>query len=769
MNFFSAVKTIALSLILAASLAACGSGGSSSTSTVPSAPTIGTVVPGNAQATVSFSAPTSNGGSAITGYTVTSNPAGGVDSNAGSTALIHTMTGLINGTSYTFKVVAHNAVGTSAASASSAAVTPSAPVAATVPGAPTVGAAVAGSAQATVNFTSPASDGGSAITGYTVTSNPGGFTATGAASPIIVTGLANGTSYTFTVVATNAIGNSTASAATNAVTPTLSTTFASNFNVNAGTTTDGGTLGAYTWAPNGGAQFSGGDAAALTNSTYWYAGYNFTAVPGAGDGFGAFVAAPGVVAAGGVDSGIGLVVTNATSLVIPISVAQEMWTSKAGNVVLHIIAQGKANKYNGNCTVLIATDLTMTAQAMTTYTIPMSNFTLGQACGQAGITSVATALADGIAEIHVQALTGNLNTTVQTGGFYPNAVTLGAPIAFQVSASPLVPGQVVSTASSWALGGGNDWNGATSSLVTTQPIGGGQANAAMVVVAPASQYFGTTFLTLVNQEFCTAANPTISVEVYAPVAAKVRLKLEQDGSTPNNIEMDATTVVGWQTLTYNCLTSSGNATTPPTAQYVEGTVYNKASILFNFNTAAANPGETWYFDHVTYTPTTAVTYVPPAPAVDPTVKPATPTALPANVISIFGTTYGDMVGVGVNPNWGQSTVVTTINVAGDSILKYANLNYQGMDLFPATGIDVSAKTNLHIDVWAASATAFDVFLISPGPLEQAVTLNPTQAGWNSFDIPLSSYTVPNKAAIFQFKFVGAPAGNTVYIDNLYFW
>jgi hypothetical protein len=198
-------------------------------------------------------------------------------------------------------------------------------------------------------------------------------------------------------------------------------------------------------------------------------------------------------------------------------------------------------------------------------------------------------------------------------------------------------------------------------------------------------------------------------------------------------------------------------------------VYNKVSVLPGFSTTTPSAGETWYIDQLTYVPTSAVTYVPPAPAVDPTVKPAAPTALLANVISIFGTTYGDMVGVGVNPNWGQLTVVTTLPVAGDTILKYANLNYQGMDLVPATGIDVSTKTNLHIDVWAASATAFDVFLISPGPLEQAVTLNPTQAGWNSFDIPLSSYTVPAKTNIFQFKFVGTPGGNTVYIDNLYFW
>ncbi|MEE4204297.1 MAG: fibronectin type III domain-containing protein [Halieaceae bacterium] len=95
------------------------------------------------------------------------------------------------------------------------------PPTATIPDAPTIGTATGGDAEATVTFTAPGEDGGSAITGYTATSSPGGITGTCASSPCTVSGLTNGTTYTFTVVATNAVGNSPASAASNSVTPAL--------------------------------------------------------------------------------------------------------------------------------------------------------------------------------------------------------------------------------------------------------------------------------------------------------------------------------------------------------------------------------------------------------------------------------------------------------------------------------------------------------------------------------------------------------------------
>jgi mannan endo-1,4-beta-mannosidase len=89
------------------------------------------------------------------------------------------------------------------------------------PGPPTTVTGIAGNAKASVSFVAPVSNGGSPITGYTVTANPGGKTGTGAASPIVVAELTNGSSYTFTVTATNSAGTSPNSTASNAVTPSV--------------------------------------------------------------------------------------------------------------------------------------------------------------------------------------------------------------------------------------------------------------------------------------------------------------------------------------------------------------------------------------------------------------------------------------------------------------------------------------------------------------------------------------------------------------------
>lgn len=182
--------------------------------TVPGAPTGLFATAGNAQATVTWSAPASNGGAAITHYVVTASGSGGQTCTWSSGAFTCTVTGLVNGAQYTFTVVAQNRAGSSPASAASNTVMPIG-----APPSPTGASATAGDQQATVSCTAPVTNGGATITSYTATASPGGAHASAPSCPITVTGLTDGTAYTFTVTVTNTLGTSPPSTASNAVTP----------------------------------------------------------------------------------------------------------------------------------------------------------------------------------------------------------------------------------------------------------------------------------------------------------------------------------------------------------------------------------------------------------------------------------------------------------------------------------------------------------------------------------------------------------------------
>lgn len=180
-------------------------GGPVTPSTVPDAPTSVVATRGNGEVSVMF-ASAGNGGSAITGYTAS---CGGQSQNGTMAPIV--VAGLANGTPVSCVVTATNARGTSAPSAPSNSVTP-----ATVPDAPTSLVATRGNAQVSVAFTA-GSDGGSAVTSFTATC--GSATHSGSVSPVVVTGLANGTPVSCTVKATNDVGDGVVSAASNTVTP----------------------------------------------------------------------------------------------------------------------------------------------------------------------------------------------------------------------------------------------------------------------------------------------------------------------------------------------------------------------------------------------------------------------------------------------------------------------------------------------------------------------------------------------------------------------
>ena len=215
----------------------------------PSRPAVPTVSDATlTSATVVYSAPASNGGASITSYTIQYSSTDWATSEVATSSLPSAtnpfqVTGLTPSTVYKFRVIATNSVGSSIASESSLAATTLTP---SVPSAPTIGSAtVTGATSASVSFTAPSSDGGATITSYTATSHPGNITGVlaGAASGLIpVTGLTQGTTYTFTVKATNSAGNSSASSPSNEVVPQVLVAPAFTSNTVTGTILVGQTL-----------------------------------------------------------------------------------------------------------------------------------------------------------------------------------------------------------------------------------------------------------------------------------------------------------------------------------------------------------------------------------------------------------------------------------------------------------------------------------------------------------------------------------------------
>ncbi|MHA6533655.1 cadherin-like beta sandwich domain-containing protein [Paenibacillus sp. BAC0078] len=178
----------------------------------PGAPFVQSAVPGDRQVRLGWK-PVAG----ASGYTIyQSTVPGKYDKAAGTvtgSVYSYDAAGLVNGTTYYFVVKAINAGGDSAAS-NEASATPR-----TVPSAPSAVSATPGDGQVTVAFTAPADNGGSAVTSYEVIASPGNIVTTGMSSPITVTGLVNGTAYTFTVRAINGAGRGPVSELPNPVTP----------------------------------------------------------------------------------------------------------------------------------------------------------------------------------------------------------------------------------------------------------------------------------------------------------------------------------------------------------------------------------------------------------------------------------------------------------------------------------------------------------------------------------------------------------------------
>jgi len=276
----------------------------------------------------------------------------------------------------------------------------------------------------------------------------------------------------------------------------------------------------------------------------------------------------------------------------------------------------------------------------------------------------------------------------------------------------------------------------------------------------------------------TATDTKMTIRAYSPaVGVRVRLKVE-DASNPGiTCETDAitTTAGAWETLTFDFANPALNPPVGggPTSPLDPSKTYNKLSIFSDFGignggSAPLPEDRVYYYDDIRFLGTGGGgggggggTAPAEAPA----------TVIPAGSVTI----YSDAATVpnfDPYPNWGQVPPVTFSEptIAANKLLLYGWAGpgglYQGLD-WSANPVNVSTKGKLHIDFWTPDITSVKVSIIGGGQ-ENAVTEALTTGSWNSIDIDLSNYTLPDQTAIAQIKLEPATPGS-LYVDNIYFW
>jgi titin len=514
---------------------------------LPGAPTGVAGVDHDRSVALSWTAPASTGGSPITGYRVTPSQGGTTLASiaTGSSGASFTVTGLTNGTAYTFTVAAITSVGTGPDSTASAAVTPVA-----LPGAPTGVSGTAGNASVALSWSAPSTDGGSAITRYRITPYIGttaqtAVQTTTAATSFTVTGLTNGTAYTFTVAAVNGVGTGPDSAASSAATPA---------------TTPG--------APTGVAGTSGNASVALT----WTAPANT-----GGSAITGYQVTPRIA---GVAQTPVLTGSNATSFTVTGLTNGAAYTF----VVAAINAAGTGANSSASASITPATvpgaptnvaGTSANASVRLTWTAPASNG--GRAITRYRITPYI----GGTAQTPVQTtststtftVTGLTNGTAYTFTVAAtNAVGTGADSTPSAAVTPLVPVRLVQSrtltpaASSTPSGAFNNSVASGDTLVGAFALGG--AGASTVTSVTDSQ--GNTWARaamgngdLVRDDaeiwYATAratGNDTVTLHLGGSVRTNVTLAEFSAGAT-----VDVTSTSS-QTLS----TTHGSGTTPPAAQ-----------------------------------------------------------------------------------------------------------------------------------------------------------------------------------------------------------
>jgi len=153
----------------------------------------------------------------------------------------------------------------------------------------------------------------------------------------------------------------------------------------------------------------------------------------------------------------------------------------------------------------------------------------------------------------------------------------------------------------------------------------------------------------------------------------------------------------------------------------------------------------------------------------PTVIAPEPVIDASDVMSIFSDSYTSVGISELNPNWGQTTTLTPIDIGGNNIWQYDLLNYTGIVTDYGNPTNLSGMKFVHFDYWTPDATVLGLKLVNTVVGEEDIKFVPNivTGTWVSVTIPLGDYNI-DPSAVTQLLFDTTGASATVYIDNLYF-
>lgn len=147
-----------------------------------------------------------------------------------------------------------------------------------------------------------------------------------------------------------------------------------------------------------------------------------------------------------------------------------------------------------------------------------------------------------------------------------------------------------------------------------------------------------------------------------------------------------------------------------------------------------------------------------------------PTQEGANVVSIFSDSYTSVGISELNPNWGQTTTLTPVNIGGNNIWLYEALNYTGIVTDYGNPTNLASMDYVHFDYFTPDAETLGLKIVNTnvGQEDIAFVSNIVRGTWVSVTIPMSSFNI-DASQVSQLLFDTAGGSAKVYIDNLYFY